>query len=169
MDGQLPPHFGHQTGSNDLLIPDVSVYSFWKCEAAIRAQMRDNQVFPSGGDGRRTFPAITKPVEPYSFRVGDDRGRTVTPKCPHLRLVVQIGAGDDRAGGLDELPMPEYIDQRGGRERGQARQGRLDTPEEAGKALRSFPVAPSRVSGRPIALDMGPPIGGGRAGPARRV
>ena len=60
-------------------------------------------------------------MEPYPLRVAD-RGRfALAPEGAHLGAFVQIGVGDNRARGLDELPMPEHIDQRGGRERGQAR------------------------------------------------
>lgn len=58
-------------------------------------------------NGHRTGPAITLPLESYPLRVGDDRGRTALPEGSHLRGIVQIGGGDDRARGLDELPMPE--------------------------------------------------------------
>jgi hypothetical protein len=38
----------------------------------------------------------------------------------HLASIVQMGVGDDRVRGLDELPMPEHIDQRSRRHGGEA-------------------------------------------------
>lgn len=50
-------------------------------------------------------------MEPDPLRVGADRGRTVTPEGPHLRLIIQIGAGEDHAGDLYKPPVSEHIGQ----------------------------------------------------------
>src|SRR3546814_9694975 len=62
------------------------------------------------GQRRRTGPAATFPMKSYPLRVGE-RGRlALAPERPHLGPFVQMGVSDDRARGLDELPMPEHID-----------------------------------------------------------
>jgi hypothetical protein len=43
--------------------------------------------------------------------LGIDRDVNLSPEGAHLGPVIQMGVGDDRARGLDELPMPEHIDQ----------------------------------------------------------
>jgi len=80
-----------------------------------------------------------------------------------------MGVGDDRARGLDELSMPEHIDQRGGRHGGEAGQGRLAAPQQRGEALRPLPVAIIRVRLAPIAFEVRHPFGAARAVPARRL
>jgi hypothetical protein len=48
----------------------------------------------------------------YPLRVAD-RGRLpLAPERAHLGPVIHMSVGDDRACGLDELPMPEHIGQR---------------------------------------------------------
>jgi hypothetical protein len=67
-------------------------------------------------------------MKSYPLRVAD-RGRlALAPERAHLGPVVQMSVGDDRARGLDELPMPEHIDQRGGRHGGEPRQRGLAAP-----------------------------------------
>src|SRR3546814_3713064 len=65
-----------------------------------------------GGERVRAGPAVALPMKPYPLRVAD-RGRlALAPESAHLGPIVQMGVGDDRARGLDELPMPEHIGQR---------------------------------------------------------
>src|SRR3546814_1698759 len=65
-------------------------------------------VLGRAGQRRRTGPAATFPMKSYPLRVGD-RGRlALAPERPHLGPFVQMGVSDDRARGLDELPMPEH-------------------------------------------------------------
>src|SRR3546814_7903452 len=65
-----------------------------------------------GGERGRAGPAVALPMKPYPLRVAD-RGRlALAPESAHLGPIVQMGVGDDRARGLDELPMPEHIGQR---------------------------------------------------------
>ena len=64
-------------------------------------------------------------MEPYLLRVAD-RGRlALVPETEHLAPIVQMSVGDDRARGLDELPMPEHIDRRCDWHGGEPRQRRL--------------------------------------------
>jgi hypothetical protein len=59
-------------------------------------------------------------LKPDPLRVAD-RGRLAfAPEPKHLASIVQMGVGDDRVRGLDELPMPEHIDQRSRRHGGEA-------------------------------------------------
>src|SRR3546814_3642094 len=80
-----------------------------------------------------------------------DRGRlALAPEGAHLGALVQIGVGDDRARGLDELPMSEHIDERSGRHGREAGQRRLAAPEQGAETLRPFPVAIVRIGRAPI-------------------
>ncbi|KAK0342007.1 hypothetical protein LTR94_024044 [Friedmanniomyces endolithicus] len=108
-------------------------------------------------------------MEPYLLRVAD-RGRlALVPETEHLAPIVQMSVGDDRARGLDELPMPEHIDQRSGRHGGEAGKRRLAAPEQIGEALRPLPVAIIRIGLAPIAFEVRHPLGAARAVPARRL
>src|SRR3546814_1464696 len=72
-----------------------------------------------GGERGRAGPAVALPMKPYPLRVAD-RGRlALAPESAHLGPIVQMGVGDDRARGLDELPMPEHIGQRSRRHGGE--------------------------------------------------
>src|SRR3546814_2799831 len=58
-----------------------------------------------GGERGRAGQAVALPMKPYPLRVAD-RGRlALAPESAHLGPIVQMGVGDDRARGLDELPM----------------------------------------------------------------
>src|SRR3546814_13656458 len=79
-----------------------------------------------------------------------DRGRlALAPEGAHLGALVQIGVGDDRARGLDELPMSEHIDERSGRHVREAGQRRLAAPAQGAETLRPFPVAIIRIGRAP--------------------
>src|SRR3546814_19490993 len=80
-------------------------------------------------------------MKPYPLRVAD-RGRlALAPESAHLGPIVQMGVGDDRARGLDELTMPEHIGQRSRRHGGEAGWRRLATPSQGAETPRPFPVA----------------------------
>src|SRR3546814_13294566 len=78
-------------------------------------------------------------MKPYPLRVAD-RGRlALAPESAHLGPIVQMGVGDDRARGLDEMPMPEHIGQRSRRHGGEARQRPLAPPKHGDEPPRPFP------------------------------
>src|SRR3546814_19445161 len=105
----------------------------------------------------------------YPLRVGD-RGRlALAPERPHLGPFVQMGVSDDRARGLDELPMPEHIAQRCSRHGGQPRQRGLAAPEQGGEALLPFPVAIIKTGRTHKAFEYRTTLRASRAVPARRL
>src|SRR3546814_5348783 len=107
-------------------------------------------------------------MEPYLFRVADRWRLALAPEGAHLGPIVQMGVGDDRARGLDELPMPEHIDQRCRRHGGEAGQRRVAAPKQGAETLRPLPVAIIRIGRAPIAFEVRPPFGAARPDPARR-
>lgn len=105
------------------------------CDAAFVAEARDRNIglWPAidGGPGLGELqrPARVGVLLPRLGRfVRPDLGGALAPEPEHLGPIVQMGVGDDRARGLDELPMPEHIDQRSLWHGGEARQRRLAAP-----------------------------------------
>src|SRR3546814_20917770 len=99
-----------------------------------------------GGERGRAGPAVALPMKPYPLRVAD-RGRpALAPESAHLGPIVQMGVGDDRPRGLDDLPMPEHIGPRSRRRGGEASERLLHAPYNGAETPPPFPVARARMS-----------------------